>query len=485
MLEGGTLELAAATAAGSGAIAFATGADETLMFDSSALAAGGTYSASPITGFDAGDIIHLSGLAFASGATATLSGSVLTVMSGGETDQISSFALAPGVDANTPLYAVSNGADGTDVSLRAVGLFTAGATFKIHNYGQVACDAAGGYGVETEGAGTLLNQGNIIGQAIGVLDHDPISTDRYYLSNYGSITSNSGGDAFQGDYSDIELLLNAGTIQGNVVLSNGVGDLLNSTLGKVEGTITAGSGGDTIIAGQSGGSVIGGAGNDIVYANRSVTASQENAATTLDGKGGVNALYGGPGQNTFLAGDGETFDQIWGGLSNNRVDGQGSYANNTVSYAGLAAGEGVFVDLMAYNAYVHEGGKYTLADAIQKTPNVIGSSGVDIITCDRGADLITGGGGADHLYAGAGADTFIYEAVSDSNRTTGYDTIVGFQTRLDKIDLSALFAADPSATLSIASNSMNTSLYLDAGAGGRLAISFVGANAVKASDVIT
>ena len=56
----------------------------------------------------------------------------------------------------------------------------------------------------------------------------------------------------------LKSILNSGTMNGSIVLSNGAGDLVNSTLGTVIGTITAGTGGDTIIAGQSGGSVVGG-----------------------------------------------------------------------------------------------------------------------------------------------------------------------------------------------------------------------------------
>lgn len=57
-----------------------------------------------------------------------------------------------------------------------------------------------------------------------------------------------------------------------------------------------------------------------------------------------------------------------------------------------------------------------------------------------GADQIEGNGGADILDGGAGADTFLYRRVSDSTASTT-DTILGFQSGVDKIDLRAVLAS--------------------------------------------
>ena len=48
---------------------------------------------------------------------------------------------------------------------------------------------------------------------------------------------------------------------------------------------------------------------------------------------------------------------------------------------------------------------------------------------DQGANAGTGG---------SGSTTFVYTGYADSNLVSGYDTISGFRTGIDKIDVSAL-----------------------------------------------
>jgi len=86
--------------------------------------------------------------------------------------------------------------------------------------------------------------------------------------------------------------------------------------------------------------------------------------------------------------------------------------------------------------------------------NVIGTAYNDQITGDAGANQITGGGGADLLVGGGGGDTFVYTSTADSTGS-GYDTIVGFDTTSDRIDLpgavTGIDAAISSGSLSSAS----------------------------------
>jgi autotransporter-associated beta strand protein len=86
-LEAGTLELAAAGAAGTGAITFAAagGGAAMLAIDAAATPASGATFANALVGFGAGDSLDLKGVAFASGATARIAGGVLTVKSGADT----------------------------------------------------------------------------------------------------------------------------------------------------------------------------------------------------------------------------------------------------------------------------------------------------------------------------------------------------------------------------------------------------------------
>jgi Ca2+-binding RTX toxin-like protein len=68
---------------------------------------------------------------------------------------------------------------------------------------------------------------------------------------------------------------------------------------------------------------------------------------------------------------------------------------------------------------------------------LFGSAGADRLNGDGGADLIRGGGGADRLDGGAGADIFVYDRIDDST-AAAFDTIAGFASGVDRIDLSAL-----------------------------------------------
>jgi serralysin len=185
---------------------------------------------------------------------------------------------------------------------------------------------------------------------------------------------------------------------------------------------------------------------------------------TFDGGAGINALYGSSAFNTFMAGDSDGgFNQIWGGAS--KMAGVPGFTNNTLSFAGVAAGQSVYVDLKnGHDAFINNdpnnGGAYVLEDSIANVPNVIGSSGGDILIADDGTDRLQGGGAADSLYAGAGTDSFVYAAQGDSNLVAGYDTIVGFKIGIDKIDVSAL--ASSAAHLLISTAGSANAVYIEA-----------------------
>jgi Ca2+-binding RTX toxin-like protein len=228
--------------------------------------------------------------------------------------------------------------------------------------------------------------------------------------------------------------------------------------------VTGSSLDDLLVGGTLTGDLSGGAGNDMIYGNTSQATADNAAWLTLDGGAGNNALYGSSGFNTFMAGDANGgFNQIWGAAS--KMASVLGFANNTLSFAGVASGKSVYVDLLAgHNAYVNSGpqnnGSYTLEDSIANVPNVIGSSGGDVIMADGGTDRLTGGAAADQLYAGPGADTFVYTAYGDSNLVSGYDTLYGFKAGIDEVDLSALHS--DASHLLIETSGTTNSVYLEA-----------------------
>jgi len=66
--------------------------------------------------------------------------------------------------------------------------------------------------------------------------------------------------------------------------------------------------------------------------------------------------------------------------------------------------------------------------------NLFAGAGNDTLIGGAGADLLYGAGGRDVLTGGAGADLFQYRSTSDST-AAGTDSILDFQSGVDKIDL--------------------------------------------------
>ena len=360
----------------------------------------------------------------------------------------------------------------------AAGIYIPGGSFTIQNLGQILTAGATGVGVQTYGAGAVINSGSISAANGGVIDSDTVAADRYVFENYGSVVaSNAGSFAFSGAVAlsgsvALEAVYNYGTMNGSVAMGSAAGDFFDSTSGAVHGAIDAGAGGDTIVAGNTGNLVVGGAGNDVLFANPTLTAASNHANTILDGGTGDNWLYGDGAYVTFDSGDNSagTCNQIFGRQS--EMANVSGYANNTVSYAAMSSAyKSAYIDLLHGDAYMCASASangaptsaYVFEDYLQHVPNVIGSSGSDVIVCDNGADKITHGSGAgDVLYAGSGAssqDTFAYTSLTQSS-LAHHDVIEGFKTGTDKIDLSALGLPTADILLSSGGNGANT-IYVE------------------------
>lgn len=122
-------------------------------------------------------------------------------------------------------------------------------------------------------------------------------------------------------------------------------------------------------------------------------AGANPAGTTIDGdNANVNeTIYGGAGNDTIHGNNGD--DTIYGGSGNDVITGDNS------------------------------------------TDTIYGGSGNDTITGGNANDQVYGGYGADTINADSGSDTIHYLSVLDTN-----DTINGFTSGFDKIDLSAIDA---------------------------------------------
>jgi Ca2+-binding RTX toxin-like protein len=223
-----------------------------------------------------------------------------------------------------------------------------------------------------------------------------------------------------------------------------VGGVLVDQFDSIE-NLTGGSGANTLI-GDSGANVLtGGAGPDYLY-----------------GQSGDDLLIGG------AAPSGST-NQLWGGAG-----------NDTASFAGTAGK--VYADLRPGAGYVDG----LLVDRMNSIEDLVGGSSADTLAGDGGANILTGGGGADVLWGEGGADVFAYQGYGDSNLVGGYDTIGDFVSGVSSLDLTAL--ETDAAHVLIQSDGVSTSLYVERTPGSLdpatdLAISFVGANAIQATDI--
>ncbi len=101
------------------------------------------------------------------------------------------------------------------------------------------------------------------------------------------------------------------------------------------------------------------------------------------------------------------------------------------------------------------GGGADTIDGGASADTISGGAGADSITAGTGADNITGGAGADTIVLGGAGDvdTIVFGASAALN---GVDTITGFTTTADKINLDALTAEAASTSAAVGDNATAT-----------------------------
>lgn len=367
----------------------------------------------------------------------------------------------------------------------------AGSVSSVINYGNISANSFLSDGVYFASQGALYNYGTMsevyfgqnslanylynsgtIGDG-GIYDAstNQLNTDYYY--NAGTIEGYPDNTSFYGAFGSAPVdFWNLGSMYGEVDLGYGTNNF-NSTEGYVYGGVTAGSGNDVIIGPINGGSVTTSSGNDVLYANPTATAAADASQTTLDAGTGNNWEYGDGAYTTFDSGDNAkgTYNQIFGGAS--KMAGLAGYTNNTVSYADLSSAyKSAYIDLLHGDTYMCTIAKANGApsadlvfeDYLKNVPDVIGTSGSDVVICDNGTDKITSGAntGGDVFYAGSGAgsqDTFAFTSLTESPLSK-HDVIEGFKVGTDKIDLSALDMPVADVFLSYGGSGANT-IYVE------------------------
>ena len=166
---------------------------------------------------------------------------------------------------------------------------------------------------------------------------------------------------------------------------------------------------------------------------------------TLLGRGGTDSLTGGQGNDLLNGGSGD--DQMAGGSGNDTyvVDSAGE---TTSEFSFLNDAGGIDAVISSVN---HVLGTFienlTLSGtgAIDGDGNVLGNridgnGNANTLRGLGGADTLLGGKGADILIGGQGGDTLVFTQLLDSLAGAGRDSVIGFNTGADTIDVSAIDA---------------------------------------------
>ena len=152
-----------------------------------------------------------------------------------------------------------------------------------------------------------------------------------------------------------------------------------------------------------------------------------------DGSGGADRMFGMEGDDTLLGGKGKDWlfggegeDTLYGGKGGDTL--LGGEGGDTLMGGGggdtLMGGGG--------NDELHGGKGVDLLIGGTGDDKLYGGRDNDILDGGEGADTLDGGGGNDTLGGGGGVDTFVFQ------KNHGSDTILDFDTSLDKVDLSDL-----------------------------------------------
>ncbi len=219
---------------------------------------------------------------------------------------------------------------------------------------------------------------------------------------------------------------------------NGTGgaDVLKGSAGGVSGTLQdliQGFDGDDVITGSNGDDDIrGGAGGDLIYGS--------GGNDVINGGSGDDVIFDGGGNDTVYAGEGN--DTMAGDRGNDSYFGGKGF--DTLDFSGATSG--IKVDMHRGTASSDTTG----TDTIKDIEAIVGSNYADMIRGSDGADLIIGGNGENVMRGGKGADiiaggddrdTFVWKTsdiVDEAGLSRGMDTIYGFNSSNDSLDLRAV-----------------------------------------------
>jgi Ca2+-binding RTX toxin-like protein len=179
-------------------------------------------------------------------------------------------------------------------------------------------------------------------------------------------------------------------------------------MGDANGNLLTGAGYDDVLSGL--------VGNDVLIGNA--------GADILDGGIGMDYMEGGLGNDTYIVDN--AMDIVQEISSAGGID----LVKSSVSYA-----LGTHIEnLMLTGVAAVSGTGNELANVIE------GNAAANVLNGGAGNDILIGGGGNDTLVGGSGSDFFVFKVAT--NAVGNLDTVIDFQSGLDKIQLSrSVFSA--------------------------------------------
>jgi Ca2+-binding RTX toxin-like protein len=259
------------------------------------------------------------------------------------------------------------------------------------------------------------------------------------------------------DTKSIEVvILDSASSIGSV--GNNFNNIITMT-GTGPATINGNDGNDTLTGGSNNDVLLGGGGNDVMVGgggNDSLTGDADN--DKLNGATGKDAMIGGKGDDLyFLAEIGDTVTELAG-------QGTDIVLSRLVNYTLAANVENLVLDTGGINGTGNALGNLIIGNGVDNkldggsgadvlrggngNDSILGGLGFDYLDGGSGNDTLKGGGDVDYLEGGSGADVMYGEAGKDGFlyriddpaelATLGGDTINGFQTGVDRIELTDL-----------------------------------------------
>ncbi|HEY0326740.1 MAG TPA: M10 family metallopeptidase C-terminal domain-containing protein, partial [Allosphingosinicella sp.] len=337
--------------------------------------------------------------------------------------------LANVITGNTGANTLSGGA-GADVLLGGDGidaLFGDGDNDILYG-GEGADRLTGGAGDDT----LLGEAGDDILYADSGNDalYGGIGNDTYVVSAPGAFIVEYAGEGADTVESSVSYVLSGWYIEGLTLTGTAA---INGTGNQIDNVITGNNAANTLHGGSGADTLTGLGGDD-----------------TLVAQGGDDALYGGTGNDTYVVDTAGTFIVEQAGEGTDTVESSVSYTLSgweieNLTLTGSLALDGTGNHLgnritgnNAANVLNGAAGDDTLIGG-GGADTLIGGDGHDDIQGGAGDDILQGDAGQDLLTGGAGSDVYRFTAVGHSAFGAA-DMISGFETGIDRIDLSLIDA---------------------------------------------